>query len=61
MEKVWGTFFNAGVKSDKTTDKLGLEKSFGMRYYLEGRHLIKTVTDSYYINNNPVEQFKERE
>lgn len=22
MEKVWGTFFNARVNSDKTTDKL---------------------------------------
>ncbi|MCK1985848.1 MULTISPECIES: hypothetical protein [Peribacillus] len=61
MEKVWGTFFNAGVNSDKATDKLGLEKSFGFQSYLEGRHLIKTVTDSYYINNNPVDQFKERE
>lgn len=31
MEKVWGTFFNAGVNSNKPTDKLGVEKSFGIR------------------------------
>ncbi|MDQ0880510.1 hypothetical protein QFZ73_001521 [Peribacillus sp. V2I11] len=33
MGKVWGTFFNAGVNSDKTTNKLGLEKSFRIAWH----------------------------
>lgn len=52
MEKVWGTFFNAGAVADATTDKL--------RSSLEGRNLIKSVTIMMndYIKNNPVEQIK---